>query len=124
MPDFSSKIPVLKMPSGIKKAPTVMPTSTRNLKNQKLGRKKSRHSISYNVQYNVQCFPTVYIIYWRCSPHVWPAEFSMLLSYRSCCALYEPILYGGSRVLAAAHTDHDDGEEEEEAGHGEAHSVH
>lgn len=31
---------------------------------------------------------------------------------------------GGSRVLAAAHADHDDGEEEEEAGHGEAHAVH
>lgn len=29
-------IPVLKVPSGMKKAPTVMPTNTRNLKNQKL----------------------------------------------------------------------------------------
>lgn len=38
--------------------------------------------------------------------------------------LYEPILDGGSGVLAAAHSDHDDGEEEEEAGHGEAHAVH
>lgn len=37
---------------------------------------------------------------------------------------YEPILDGRSRVLAAAHADHDDGEEEEEAGHGEAHAVH
>lgn len=37
---------------------------------------------------------------------------------------YEPILDGGSGVLAAAHSDHDDGEEEEEAGHGEAHAVH
>lgn len=37
---------------------------------------------------------------------------------------YEPILDGGSGVFAAAHSDHDDGEEEEEAGHGEAHAVH
>lgn len=31
---------------------------------------------------------------------------------------------GGSGVLAAAHADHDDAEEEEEADHGEAHAVH
>lgn len=31
---------------------------------------------------------------------------------------------GGPRVLAAAHSDHDDGEEEEEASHGEADAVH
>jgi len=37
---------------------------------------------------------------------------------------YQPVLDGGSGVLAAAHEDHDDGEEEEEAGHGEAHAVH
>lgn len=37
---------------------------------------------------------------------------------------YEPILDGSSGVFAAAHLDHDDGEEEEEAGHGEAHAVH
>lgn len=37
---------------------------------------------------------------------------------------YKPILDGGSGVFAAAHSDHDDGEEEEEAGHGEAHTVH
>lgn len=36
----------------------------------------------------------------------------------------EPVLDGGSGVFAAAHSDHDDGEEEEEAGHGEAHAVH
>lgn len=36
---------------------------------------------------------------------------------------YKPVLDGSSRVLAAAHSDHDDGEEEEEAGHGEAHAV-
>lgn len=45
--------------------------------------------------------------------HAWGTE---------CC--YKPILDGGSRVFAAAHSDHDDGEEEEEAGHGEAHAVH
>lgn len=33
-------IPVLKSPSGMKNAPTVIPTSTRNLKNQKLRGKK------------------------------------------------------------------------------------
>lgn len=48
----------------------------------------------------------------------------MLSLHRSCCTLYEPILDGGSGVLAAAHSDHDDGEEEEEASHGEAHAVH
>lgn len=37
---------------------------------------------------------------------------------------HEPILDGSSGVLAAAYTDHDDGEEEEEAGHGKAHAVH
>lgn len=37
---------------------------------------------------------------------------------------YQPILDGGSRVLAAAHADHDDAKEEEEAHHGEAHAVH
>lgn len=47
-------------------------------------------------------------IVWSCSLKLW----------------YEPILDGSSGVLAVAHTDHDDGEEEEEAGHGEAHSVH
>lgn len=36
----------------------------------------------------------------------------------------KPVLDGGSGVFAAAHADHDDGEEEEEAGHGEAHAVH
>lgn len=39
-------------------------------------------------------------------------------------AQYQPVLDGGAGVLAAAHSDHDDGEEEEEAGHGEAHTVH
>lgn len=38
--------------------------------------------------------------------------------------LYQPVLDAGSGVLAAAHSDHDDGEQEEEAGHGEAHAVH
>lgn len=46
------------------------------------------------------------------------------LWYWSCRAQHEPILDGGSGVLAAAHSDHDDGEEEEEASHGEAHAVH
>lgn len=36
---------------------------------------------------------------------------------------HKPVLDGGPRVLAAAHSDHDEGEEEEEAGHGEAHAV-
>lgn len=35
-----------------------------------------------------------------------------------------PILHGSSRVLAAAHTHHDHGEEEEEGSHGKAHAVH
>lgn len=38
--DLVKKLPVLKMPSGMKNAPTVMPTSSRNLKNQKLRGKK------------------------------------------------------------------------------------
>lgn len=33
-------LPALKSPSGMKNAPTVMPTSTRNLKNQKLRNEK------------------------------------------------------------------------------------
>lgn len=37
---------------------------------------------------------------------------------------FSPVLDGSSRVLAGAHSDHDDGEQEEEAGHGEAHAVH
>ena len=37
-----SFIPVLNSPSGMKKAPTVMPTSTNNLKNQKLRRNKTK----------------------------------------------------------------------------------
>ena len=36
----------------------------------------------------------------------------------------KPVLDGGSGVFAAADSDHDDGEEEEEAGHGKAHAVH
>lgn len=36
----------------------------------------------------------------------------------------KPVLDGGSGVFTATHADHDDGEEEEEAGHGEAHAVH
>lgn len=48
----------------------------------------------------------------------------MVSSRRSRCTLYQPVLDGGSGVLAAVHSDHDDGEEEEEAGHGEAHAVH
>lgn len=35
-----------------------------------------------------------------------------------------PVLNGGPWVLAAAHSDHDDGEEEEKAGQGETHPVH
>lgn len=123
MPDFISQIPELKMPSGIKKAPTVMPTSTRNLKNQKLGRKKLNHSINYNVQSKIP--PT------NSLNNILKMQFTCLASrgqpafiIQELLALYEPILHGGSGVLAAAHTDHDDGEEKEEAGHGEAHSVH
>lgn len=37
---LSLNIPVVKVPSGMKKAPTVMPTSIRNLKNQNLRRQK------------------------------------------------------------------------------------
>lgn len=37
---------------------------------------------------------------------------------------HKPVLDVSSGVLAAAHADHNDGEEEEEAGHGEAHAVH
>ena len=59
------------------------------------------------------------------SVHVWPPESSILSLYRAEPEVQHlPILEGGSRVLAAAHSDHDDGEEEEEAGHGEAHAVH
>lgn len=36
----------------------------------------------------------------------------------------ESILNGGSWVLAAAHSDHDEGEKEKEASHGETHPVH
>ena len=36
---------------------------------------------------------------------------------------YVPVLDGRSRVLAAAHADHDDREEEEETSHREAHAV-
>lgn len=35
-----------------------------------------------------------------------------------------PVLDGSSGVLAGAHSDHDDGKQEEEAGHGKAHAVH
>ena len=38
--------------------------------------------------------------------------------------MYSPILNDGSWVSAAAHAHHDHGEQEEEAGHGEAHAVH
>lgn len=34
-----------------------------------------------------------------------------------------PVLNCSSWILAASHTDHDDGEEEEETGHGKAHPV-
>lgn len=105
----------------MKKAPTVIPTSTRNLKNQKLINKKeglvqvcSEHELSLNV--NI-------VLY---SIHVWPPESSVSSLFRVVVLKlqYKPILDGGPGVLAAAHSDHDEGEEEEEAGHGEAHSVH
>lgn len=47
-----------------------------------------------------------------------------MTSFNEAGELYKPILDGSSGVLAAAHSNHDDGEEEEEARHGEAHTVH
>ena len=35
-----------------------------------------------------------------------------------------PVLDGSPWVFAAAHANHDEGEEEEEAGHGKTHAVH
>lgn len=92
-----ASLPALKLPSGMKKAPTVMPTSTRNLKNQNLRQQKGSEAA-------VRAFVR-----------------------QGAAGLHgkrKPVLDGGSGVFAAAHSDHDDGEEEEEAGHGEAHAVH
>lgn len=62
----------------------------------------------------------------RCSADVWPPEGRVPSFFRAVVLKlqYKPILDGGPGVLAAAHSDHDEGEEEEEAGHGEAHAVH
>lgn len=64
----------------------------------------------------------------RCAVPMFGHQSAACLNHAGYCgtgtARYQPILEVGSRVLAAAHSDHDDGEEEEEAGHGEAHSVH
>lgn len=82
----------------MKNAPTVMPTSTRNLKNQKLRhiKRDSEGAVRACVQQGAED------VHGR----------------------HEPVLDRGSGVFAAAHSDHDEGEEEEEAGHGEAHTVH
>lgn len=38
--------------------------------------------------------------------------------------MYVPILKGSTGIFTATNAEHDCGEEEEEAGHGEAHTVH
>lgn len=87
----------------MKKAPTVIPTRIRNLKNQNLKDKKPT-----SVQQTDQ---------------VTHAKLS--LSLNTCAPYYHsPILNRCTWVFAATDTDHDGGEQKKEARHGEAHTVH
>lgn len=94
-------VPLWNVPSGMKKAPTVIPTRIRNLKNQNLENNE----------------PTISTIErWKRHIHTWA------LSHRATKHL--PILNSCTWVLAATDTNHDGGEQKEEAGHGETHTVH
>lgn len=99
-----------------------MPTRIRNLKNQKLRRKGTLVTLGkFKTRIESLCQQSL-----TYSAHVWPPEGSSTSVFRPVVLKlqYKPILDGGSVVLAAAHSDHDEREEEEEAGHGKAHAVH
>lgn len=125
----------------MKKAPTVRATRIKNLKNQKL--KNTIHS-HIGIGDYVRLPRKSKTIVQKCNfPYFKNLSFhqqrSALLQTFSENALFIfsvgkitagtansktiPVLNCGSWILAASHTDHDDGEEEEETGHGKAHPV-
>lgn len=100
-------VPLWNVPSGMKKAPTVIPTRIRNLKNQNLENNE----------------PTISTIdRWKRHIHTWALSHWDLLYISQTKHL--PILNSCAWVLAATDTNHDGGEQKEEAGHGETHTVH
>lgn len=80
----------------------MIPTSTRNLKNQKLWEQRGGTVCTWRGQG------------WRFLPVPTPGTVGA----------HAPVLQGSPRVLAAAHAHHEHGEEAEEGGHGEAHAIH
>lgn len=83
----------------------MIPTSTRNLKNQKLWEERG----------GTVCTPR------ERGRGVLPAPTPRP---RGAKGPHAPVLQGGPWVLAAAHAHHERGEEAEEGGHGEAHAIH
>lgn len=83
----------------------MIPTSTRNLKNQKLWQEIGGMVCKQEPSGEEGGWP-------------FPTPASPPRDERS------PVLHGGSWVLAAAHTHHEQSKEKEEGGHGKAHTVH
>lgn len=87
----------------MKKAPTVIPTRIRNLKNQNLEEKKPTSAKQTDKVTHAKL----------------PPSLNTCIPYH-----HSPILNRCTWVFAATDTDHDGGEQKEEACHGEAHAVH
>lgn len=99
-------VPVWNVPSGMKKAPTVIPIRIRNLKNQNLkcNHVQTHHKYRKQTEGNPPPLTSIRVQY----------DLNKFL----------PILNSCTWVFAATDANHDGTEQKEEAGHGKTHTVH